>query len=88
MPSLKQIQYNQQKKRQPENNEPSEGLKTAALFSLLSVIDGFVMTKNDSGIKLKAYKNIFNKDFEGNKITDFAQPLGDWLVSLPKGIWE
>jgi len=84
MPSVKELQRMAMKKQPPENR--IEYL--AALFALLIVCDNYILTKKDNGIKLIVYKNILSHEFNVANEFELTQPLGDWLVSLPKGIWE
>ena len=84
MPSVKELQRMAMKKQSPENK--IEYL--AALFTLLIVCDNYILTKKDNGLKLVVYKNILSQEFNVPNEFDLTQPLGDWLVSLPKGIWE
>lgn len=60
----------------------------AASMFLLETLDTFVLTKTDKRIKLTAYLGMFKQEFNLNSIFDIAQPLGDWLCSLPKGVWD
>lgn len=61
----------------------------AALSSMMDVLDAFQFKRVESGeATLIACLGIFRKEFKGRSVWDFTQPLGDWLVSLPKEIWE
>lgn len=60
----------------------------AASTSLLETLDSFALTKKDKGIKLIAYLGMFRQEFDLSSVFDIAQPLGDWLCSLPKGVWN
>lgn len=61
----------------------------AALSSMMEVLDAFQFKRVESGeTTLTACLGIFRKEFKGRSVYDFAQQLGDWLVSLPKEIWE
>jgi len=72
------------KKQPPENR--IEYL--AALFSLLIVCDNYILTKKDNGIKLIVYKNILSQEFNVTNEFELTKPLGEWLVSIPKGVWD
>lgn len=72
-------------KKQPPENKIE---KLAVLFSLLIVCDNYILTKRDNGIMLIVYKNMFSKEINAENEFEIAQQLGDWLVSLPKGVWE
>jgi hypothetical protein len=60
----------------------------AASTSLLETLDSFALTKTDKGVKLIACLGMFKQEFNLNSVFDIAQPLGDWLCSLPKGVWN
>lgn len=60
----------------------------AASTILLETLDTFVLTKTDKGVKLVAYLQMFKQEFNCESVFDLAQPLGNWLCSLPKGVWN
>jgi len=60
----------------------------AASTALLETLDTFSLTKTDKGVKLVAYLGVFKQEFNLSSVFDIAQPLGDWLCSLPKGVWD
>jgi len=84
MPSVKELQRMAMKKQSPENK--IEYL--AALFTLLIVCDNYILTKKDNGLKLVVYKNILSQEFNVTNEFELTKPLGEWLVSIPKGVWD
>ncbi len=84
MPGINQL------KRKSFGDEKQKAL--AALFMLLVTLDNYVLVKQEAikerAVKLLAYKGIFKKEFEVQSEFDLTQKLGDWLCSLPKGVWE
>jgi hypothetical protein len=61
----------------------------AALLGELVVLDNYRLIKeSDTSVKLIACISIFKKDFSAKDEFDLIQPLGEWLCSLPKGIWD
>ena len=92
MPSIKQIQrkaYRQQANDLHEKKIHEDELKKVMGFScMLLVLDNYVLKKGDFKITLTAYKNMFSKDFETEHIYDLVEPVGQWLCSIPKGVWE
>lgn len=60
----------------------------ATLFTLLMVCDYYILEKKDNIIKLTVYKNVFKKEITGETEFDLSIPLGNWLTTLPKGIWD
>lgn len=59
----------------------------SSLFLLLAVCDNYILSKSDKGVRLVAYKNILSTEIDCKDEYDLVQRLGDWLVSLPKGVW-
>ena len=68
----------------------SERLKSfAAATLLISILDAFFLQKSeDNTVKLTAFMGHTQKEFTAPELLDLAQPLGDWLMSLPKDIWN
>lgn len=60
----------------------------AASTILLETLDTFVLTKTEKGVKLVAYLQLFKQEFNCDTVFDLVKPLGDWLCSLPKGVWS
>ena len=60
----------------------------AASTTLLETLDSFVLTKTEKGIKLVAYLGLFKQEIHCDNIFELVQPLGSWLCSLPKGVWN
>ena len=60
----------------------------AASTLLLETLEVFSLTKTEKGVKLIAYLGMFKQEFNLKSIFDIAQPLGEWLCSLPKGVWN
>jgi len=92
MPSLKDLQrkaYRQQANELHENKIREEELKKVMGFScMLLVLDNYVLKKDDLKITLTAYKNMFSQNFEAKHIYDLVEPVGQWMCSLNKGVWE
>lgn len=84
MPSVKELQRQAMRKQPPENKIE----KLAVLFSLLLVCDNYILTKTDGSLRIVVYKNIFNKEINAANEFEVAKQLGDWLMSLPKGVWD
>lgn len=59
----------------------------AATSMLLETLDAYELKKTDQGISLTAYIHLYKKEFTTTDLFNLAQPLGEWLCSLPKGIW-
>jgi hypothetical protein len=70
--------------------EGDERLKSySALLGELVVLDNYRLIKEtDASVKLTACISIFKKDFSAKDEFGLIQPLGNWLCSLPKGIWD
>jgi hypothetical protein len=67
---------------------PEEDAVTLMLASFMSLCDTFLINKrSDTDIKIVASLNIFVKEFNGCGIV-LAKSIGDWLCSLPKGVWD
>ncbi len=60
----------------------------AALMLMLNAVDVFQLSKTDKGVVLTVYVQLFKHTLSGNTLFDLEQPLGDWLCSLPKGVWN
>lgn len=60
----------------------------ASLTILLETLDAFVLNKNENGVTLTAYIHLMKQEFKSTSIFELTQPLGNWLCSLPKGIWN
>jgi hypothetical protein len=61
----------------------------ASLSALMDVLDAFEFKRNDNGeTTLIAYIALFKTEIKGQNVWEFAQPLGDWLIKLPKSIWN
>lgn len=92
MPSVKQLQrkaYRQQAKELQENKIQEDELKKAIGFScMLLVLDNYILKRDDFKITFTAYKNMFSQNFEAKHIYDLTEPVGQWLCSLNKGVWE
>lgn len=79
MPGIKQL------KREVRGNSKERAL--AALFLLLVTLDCYSLIKQDN-VRLTAYLGVFKKEFVEQSEFELTQKLGDWLVSLPKGVWN
>jgi hypothetical protein len=60
----------------------------AILFLLLVACDLYILTKKEEGVRLVAYLGLFSKEFNVKSEFELTQKLGDWLCSLPKGVWN
>ncbi|MDH8700844.1 putative xylose isomerase-like sugar epimerase [Dysgonomonadaceae bacterium PH5-43] len=61
----------------------------AALFLLLITLDGYCLSKvNEKEVSLRVFIEIFSNEFKAKDELGLIKPLGDWLCSLPKGIWD
>jgi len=60
----------------------------AALMLLLETVDIFQLSKTEKGVFLTVYVQLFKHNLTGNSLFDLIKPLGDWLCSLPKGVWS
>lgn len=92
MPSVKQLQrkaFHQQAKESHEKKIHEEELKKVMGFScMLLVLDNYVLKKDDFKISFTAYKNMFSEEFEAQHIYDLIEPVGQWMCSLNKGVWD
>lgn len=92
MSSVKQLQrkaFRQQANELHEKKIHEAELQKVIGFScMLLVLDNYVLKKDDFKITLTAYKNLFSKNFEAEHIYDLAEPVGQWMCNLPKGVWE
>lgn len=61
----------------------------AAILGLLVALDNYRLVKEaDTSVKLTACISIFRKDFSAKDEFGLIDPLGNWLCSLPKEIWD
>lgn len=92
MPSVKELQrksFRQQAKESREKKIREEELQKVMGFScMLLVLDNYVLKKDDFKISFTAYKNMFSKTFESEHIYDLVEPVGQWMCSLNKAVWE
>ena len=85
MPSINNILIAQKQKL----NKGQKVDTLAALFLLLAVCDAYSIKKADGGgISLTVWKNILSTSFIKKDEFDLVQPLGNWLCSLPKSVWN
>lgn len=76
-------------RRQASAGRAERLARYATLSALMDLLDAFQF-KRAEGRKTTMIASIglFRQEFIGQSVGDFAEPLGKWLVSLPKEIWE
>ena len=81
MPGIRQL------KRKAGSDEKQKAL--AALFMVLVTLDSYSLVKVEGqNVRLTAYIGVFKNEFTVQSEFDLTQILGDWLCSLPKGVWK
>jgi len=85
MTRLSEIKREKTGNRSTFKNKDSQFIGFCAAIACL---DSYCLRKDGKTVSLRAYKGLFNNDFYSDEEQKLLEPLANWLVTLPKGVWD